>query len=185
MTVELKIIAEDMTALLAKLAEVSKSTTSGGAARDVAQTPINDLIVAINRQLPEGMECTILDHQKGECLMLEKTEGLILEKTAEGVLLKKTGPTKTKPARKRGRKPLQKTVTKGQNGSDDGNTDTVQSDFDIALDILAVCYVEDNGKAAVNSLLKKHNARRFADIDPIKGPDLLKAANKIKADCGL
>jgi len=156
MTVELKIVAEDATNLLVKLAEIAKSMTTGG---EVPVT-IDDMIGAINMQLPEGMECVIVDHNKDET-------GTVEPKAEEA----KKAPTKRKPRAKK--TPATKPA------------DEAPSDFDAALDILAACYVDDKGKAVVNALLKKYDVRRFADIDSCHAPDLLKAATKIKVDCGL
>jgi hypothetical protein len=59
------------------------------------------------------------------------------------------------------------------------------SAFDEALDILAECYADDDGKVAVKALLKSHDVTRFSEIDKSHGDDLLKSATKIKVDCGI
>jgi len=62
MSIEVKIVADNATALLAKLAEVAKSMSSGGA----EPITVSTMMDAINMQLPAGMVCKVVDQQLEE-----------------------------------------------------------------------------------------------------------------------
>jgi len=155
MSVEVKIVAENTSSLLKKLGEVAQTMTDPRALPDVST-----MVSAINTQLPPGMECVILDHQESKTEK-PKTKKKAAAKTAE------SAPDV----------PAEDAAEDPPVGSDD------QRAFDDALDLLAQCYEQESGKRAVQALLTKHRAQKFNDIAISHGPDLLKAAKKIVADC--
>ena len=154
MSLEIKIVADNTTALVAKLAEVAKSMTHC----NDAPVAVDTMLDAINMQLPSGMECMVVDttiDSKAKKKAPKKPEPLPVAEEVEEVL---------------------ETVAEEKKGN---------TSFDEALDILAECYNDDDGKVAVKSLLRAHDVTRFSEIDRSHGDDLLKSATKIKVDCGI
>ena len=162
MSLEIKIVADNTTALVAKLAEVAKSMTYC----NDAPVNVDTMLDAINMQLPSGMECMIVDTTIDSKV---KTEMAFDSKA------KKKTPKKPEPSTV-----VEEVVLETVAVEKKGNTS-----FDEALDILAECYNDDDGKVTVKSLLKTYDVTRFNDIDRSHGDDLLKSATKIKVDCGI
>ena len=164
MSLEIKIVADNTTALVAKLAEVAKSMTHC----NDAPVAVDTMLDAINMQLPSGMECMIVDTTIDS---KAKTEMAFDSKA------KKKTPKKPEPSTVAEEvEEVLETVAEEKKGN---------TSFDEALDILAACYNDDDGKVAVKSLLRAHDVTRFSEIDKSHGDDLLKSATKIKVDCGI
>jgi len=170
MTVEVKIVANNATDLLAKMAEVATAMSSP----EAGPVSVDAMLTAINAQLPEGMECVIVDNKAEPETKPEK---------------KKAAPKKEKKEEPEPEPEVEEEPeTEEPEDEDTGDTedgDSPKADFDAALELLSECYGQDDGKAAVMALVKKYDVQRFADIDPSNGPDLLKAARKIAVDCGV
>jgi len=161
MSIEVKIVADNATALIAKLAEVAKSMTHC----DDAPIAVDTMLDAINMQLPPDMECVIID-----TAIDSKTKTELAFDSED----KKKAPKKPEPAPV-AEEVVPETVAEEKKG---------KTSFDEALDILAECYDDADGKVAVKALLKAHDVTRFSEIDKSHGDDLLKSATKIKVDCG-
>jgi hypothetical protein len=177
---ELTIVAESIEEMVSKLAEVSQELSGANAPltpeKIFSSVSIEQMVSAINEQLPKELECMIVD----------------ITEEAKKAETKPKKAAKKSPAKKTAKEIVEEAEEPEEAEAEDtGDTeDTAESDgdpkadFEAALEILASCYTDENGKPKVKALLDDYEVKRFAEIDVAKGSELLAAASAIKAELG-